>query len=223
MKLKNPKKSSHRLGINFGNQPHTVSLLNIHNLSCQRGYNQLFDNLSFQARAGDILRITGTNGSGKTSLLKILAGVNTAEQGEVVWDQHPVKSDGYQQEVFYLGHQAALSGELSSLENLEYLSALSKTTEQHQLIQALNDIGLKGYADEYCANLSAGQKRRVILACLFVSKAKIWLLDEPFTALDPLGVEIVESRITQHCANGGLCLFTTHQDSALLNQRMIAL
>ncbi|SMN17192.1 ABC transporter involved in cytochrome c biogenesis, ATPase component CcmA [uncultured Candidatus Thioglobus sp.] len=195
----------------------------IHNLSCQRGYNQLFSNLFFQVNVGEVLRITGTNGSGKTSLLKILAGVSVREHGEISWNQHSVKSEKYQQEVFYLGHQAALSGELSSLENLEFLSALNKSTDQQQLIQALGDIGLKGYEDEYCANLSAGQKRRVILAGLFVSKAKIWLLDEPFTALDPTGVKIVESRIEKHCNNGGLCLFTTHQDSALANQRVLAL
>ena len=126
-------------------------------------------------------------------------------------------------QIFYLGHHAALSGELNSLENLEFLSALNKSTDQHKLIQALNDIGLKGYEEEYCANLSAGQKRRVILAGLFVSTAKIWLLDEPFTALGPAGVKIVESRIEQHCQNGGLCVFTTHQDSALSNQRVLAL
>ncbi|CAC9536082.1 ABC transporter involved in cytochrome c biogenesis, ATPase component CcmA [uncultured Gammaproteobacteria bacterium] len=200
-----------------------MSSLVINDLSCQRGYNQLFSNLSFQVNVGEVLHITGTNGSGKTSLLKILAGVSAREHGEISWNQHSVKSEEYRQEVFYLGHQAALSGELSSLENLEFLSALNKSTDQQQLIQALGDIGLKGYKDEYCANLSAGQKRRVILAGLFVSKAKIWLLDEPFTALDPTGVKIVESRIEKHCNNGGLCLFTTHQDSALANQRVLAL
>ncbi len=200
-----------------------MSSLVINNLSCQRGYNQLFNDLSFRVDSGDILRITGTNGSGKTSLLKILAGINSQEQGNIILDQHSIKTDEYQQEIFYLGHQAALSGELTSLENLEFLSALNKSTSQQDLIQALNDIGLKGYEDEHCANLSAGQKRRVILAGLFVSKAKVWLLDEPFTALDPKGVKIVESKIAQHCGNGGLCLFTTHQDSALANQRVISL
>ena len=200
-----------------------MSSLVINNLECQRGYSQLFQNLSFQVSAQEVLRITGTNGSGKTSLLKILAGVNIQEQGDIKLDQHLVKSDEYQQEVFYLGHQAALSAELSSLENLEFLSALNQPVAREVLIQALEDIGLKGYTDEACANLSAGQKRRVILASLFISKAKVWLLDEPFTALDPKGVKIVESRIAQHCANGGMCLFTTHQDSALPNQRTIAL
>jgi len=200
-----------------------MSSLVVNNLECQRGYSQIFNNLSFQVNAKEVLRITGTNGSGKTSLLKILAGINIQEQGDVNLDEHPVKSDKYQQEVLYLGHQAVLSTELTSLENLEFLNALNHPIKQSLLIQALDDVGLKGYADETCANLSAGQKRRVILASLFVSKAKVWLLDEPFTALDPKGVEIVENAISNHCANGGLCLFTTHQDSVLPNQRVISL
>ncbi len=198
-------------------------MLKITELSCQRGYNQLFSGLSFNVNAGDILRITGTNGSGKTSLLKILAGLNTQEQGSISLNKNKVKSEQYQEEVFYLGHLSALSSELSSIENLKFLTSLSKTTNSQTLSQALNDVGLKGYEDEYCAKLSAGQKRRVILAGLFVSDAKLWLLDEPFTALDPKGVEIVEQRIKKHSEQGGICIFTTHQDSVLENQRVLAL
>ncbi|MBW5290244.1 MAG: ABC transporter involved in cytochrome c biogenesis, ATPase component CcmA [Candidatus Ruthia sp. Asou_11_S2] len=198
-------------------------MLKIDNLSCQKGYNLLFNHLSFEVNSGDILRITGTNGSGKTSLLKILAGLDAQEQGDVFLDNHAVKSEVYQEEIFYLGHLSALSGELSALENLEFLTGLNKSTNQVQLIKALRSIGLKGYEDEYCAKLSAGQKRRVILAGLFISNAKVWLLDEPFTALDPDGVAIIESSINKHCVQGGLCLFTTHQSSALLNQKMLAL
>ncbi len=198
-------------------------MLKITNLDCQRGYNQLFSKLNFCVNAGDILRITGTNGSGKTSLLKILAGLNAAEQGDILFEQHPVNSAEYQKEIIYLGHLGALSSELSSIENLEYLINLNQSIDRATLVQALENIGLKGYENEYCAKLSAGQKRRVILASLFVSKAKIWLLDEPFTALDPTGVEIVEKEITRHCEQGGMCIFTTHQDSALPNQKVLAL
>ena len=197
--------------------------LNVNNLSCQRGYNQLFSELSFEVNSGDVLRITGTNGSGKTSLLKILAGLNAAEEGKITLDNHPVKSDEYQSEVFYLGHLSALSAELSSIENLEFLTGLNQSIDQQRLIEALNKVGLEGYENEHCGKLSAGQKRRVILAGLFVSNVKIWLLDEPFTALDPQGIKIVEECISKHCAQGGLCLFTTHQDSALLDQKVLAL
>ena len=205
------------------NRANTVSSLNVNNLNCQRGYNQLFSDLSFEVHSGDVLRITGTNGSGKTSLLKILAGLNAPEEGDIKLDNHSVKSDKYQSEVFYLGHLSALSAELTSIENLEFLTGLNKSIDQHLLVEALEQVGLKGYEDEHCAKLSAGQKRRVILAGLFVSNAKIWLLDEPFTALDPHGVKIVEERISKHCAQGGLCLFTTHQDSALPDQKVLAL
>ncbi|WP_190600148.1 cytochrome c biogenesis heme-transporting ATPase CcmA [Candidatus Vesicomyidisocius sp. SY067_SCS001] len=198
-------------------------MLKVDNLSCQKGYNLLFSNLSFKVNSGDILRITGTNGSGKTSLLKILAGLDVQEQGNVFLDNHKLKSEAYQKEIFYLGHLSALSQELSTLENLEFLTELNKSTKQIQLTKALKSIGLKGYENEYCDKLSAGQKRRVILAGLFISNAKIWLLDEPFTALDTEGVTIIESRITKHCKQGGLCLFTTHQNSNLLNQKVLEL
>ncbi len=198
-------------------------MLKVDNLSCQKGYNLLFSNLSFKVNSGDILRITGTNGSGKTSLLKILAGLDVQEQGNVFLDNHKLKSEAYQQEIFYLGHLSTLSEKLSTLENLEFLTKLNKSTKQIQLTKALSRIGLKGYENEYCNKLSAGQKRRVILAGLFISDAKIWLLDEPFTALDANGVTIIESRITKHCKQGGLCLFTTHQNSDILNQKVLAL
>jgi heme exporter protein A len=173
--------------------------------------------------SGDILRITGINGSGKTSLLKILAGLNVQEKGAIHWDDYPVKSEEYQSAVFYLGHLSALSTELSCLENLKYLSALNQSTDEQKLISALNQVALQGYEYEYCGKLSVGQKRRVILAGLFISNAKVWLLDEPFATLDPQGVEIIEQRISEHCKQGGLCLFTTHQESALKNQKILAI
>ena len=200
-----------------------MSSLIIKNLSCQRGYNQLFKNLSFQVNSGDILRITGTNGSGKTSLLKILAGLSTQESGDIYLDNFYVRSQAYQNQIFYLGHLSALSAELTSIENLEFLTQLQGDVNQQQLFQALEKVGLKGYEEELCAKLSAGQKRRVILAGLMLSQASIWLLDEPFTALDPQGVKIVEAWIQQHCQQGGICLFTTHQDSTLEDQKVLAL
>lgn len=200
-----------------------MSVLIIKNLSCEKGYNLLFDNLSLVVNSGDILHITGANGSGKTSLLKILAGLNAPKQGSVYLDENPVKSELYQQNTIYLGHLNALALELSCLENLEYLTALTQAVDEAALINALNHLGLGGYENEYCVKLSAGQKRRVILATLFVSNAKVWLLDEPFTALDPQGVKIVEQCIEKHCQQGGICLLTTHQDLTLNNHKVLAL
>lgn len=201
-----------------------MSSLKLNNLSCQRGYNLLFSDISLTLNSGDILRITGTNGSGKTSLLKILAGLNAQEQGTIHLDNHVVKSEAYQNAVFYLGHLSALSGELTCLENLKFLTALNQSiTAEQSLVSAFEKVGLSGYENEICAKLSAGQKRRIALAGLALSKAKIWLLDEPFTALDPQGVKMVETYIEQHCKQNGMCLFTTHQDSALKNQKILVL
>ncbi|WXT99701.1 MAG: Cytochrome c biogenesis ATP-binding export protein CcmA [Catillopecten margaritatus gill symbiont] len=201
-----------------------MSSLKLTNLSCQRGYNLLFSDVSLTINSGDILRITGTNGSGKTSLLKILAGLNVQEQGTIFLDDNAIKSEAYRCAVFYLGHLPALSNELTCLENLNFLTALNQqSVTEKALISALEKVGLSGYENEICTKLSAGQKRRVALAGLALSQAKVWLLDEPFTALDPQGVRMVEAHIEQHCQQGGMCLFTTHQDSALKNQRMFAL
>lgn len=198
--------------------------LKLNNLSCQRGYNLLFNDISLTLNSSDILRITGINGSGKTSLLKILAGINAQEQGSVHLGNHAVKSEAYQSAVFYLGHLSPLSSALTCLENLRFLTSLNQSiTEEQLLINALEKVGLSGYENEVCAKLSAGQKRRVVLAGLVLSKAKVWLLDEPFTALDSQGIKIVETHIKQHCKQGGMCLFTTHQDSALKEQKILAL
>jgi len=200
-----------------------MSRLIVNNLSCQRGYNELFDNLSFELSPGEILRISGANGSGKTSLLKILAGISSGESGNVTFNNNPAGSIAYQSDIFYLGHLPALSPELHCKENLDYLTQLNGNNTGQLVDDALANVGLKNYEYEYAANLSAGQKRRVVLATLFVTKAKIWLLDEPFTALDADGIKSLENQITKHCENGGLCILTTHQDSKLPNLRTLAL
>ena len=197
-------------------------MLKVKDLSCQKGYNLLFKNLSLQIKSGDILRITGTNGSGKTSLLKILAGISPQESGTITLNESSPKSAKYRENVLYLGHLAALSTSMSTLENCQFLTNLSQS-DTPNLIQALAAIGLKGYEHELCSKLSAGQKRRVILASLLVSKAKLWLLDEPFTALDPAGVQIIEKAISDHSQRGGMCVFTTHQPANLPQQQTLSL
>jgi len=200
-----------------------MSRLIVNDLSCQRGYNELFDNLSFELSAGEVLRISGANGSGKTSLLKILAGISSGESGNITFNNNPAGSIAYQSDIFYLGHLPALSPELHCKENLDYLTQLNGNNTGRLVDDALANVGLKNYEYEYAANLSAGQKRRVVLAALFVTQAKIWLLDEPFTALDADGIKSLENQITKHCENGGLCILTTHQDSKLPNLRTLAL
>ena len=184
-----------------------MSKLLVNNLSCQRGYNLLFENLSFELNSGEVLRISGQNGSGKTSLLKIIAGLSTPELGSIEFDQSKLNSEKYQLETLYLGHYEALSSELIA----------------PNFHNALKKVGLKNYEHELAGNLSAGQKRRIALSLLFISQSKVWLLDEPFTALDSDGVKIIENQIEKHCASGGLCILTTHQDCNIKNLKEISL
>ena len=200
-----------------------MSKLSVNNLSCQRGYNLLFENLSFELNSGEVLRISGQNGSGKTSLLKIIAGLNTSELGSIVFDQNKSNSETYQIETLYLGHYAALSSELSCIENLEYLTNLNTEILSPNFHDALKEVGLENYEHESAGNLSAGQKRRVALSLLFISQSRVWLLDEPFTALDSDGIKIIENQIEKHCANGGLCILTTHQDCNIKSLKEISL
>jgi len=200
-----------------------MSKLSVNNLSCQRGYNLLFKNLSFELNSGEVLRITGQNGSGKTSLLKIIAGLNSPELGSILFDQSKSNSERYQLETLFLGHYAALSLELSCIENLEYLTNLSTENIAPNFHNALYKVGLKNYEHELARNLSAGQKRKIALSLLFITHSKVWLLDEPFTALDSNGIKIIESQIEKHCEKGGLCILTTHQDCNIKNLREISL
>ena len=200
-----------------------MSKLSVNNLSCQRGYNLLFENLSFELNSGEVLRISGQNGSGKTSLLKIIAGLNSPELGSLEFDQNKSNSETYQIETLYLGHYAALSSELSCIENLEYLTNLNTEILSPNFHDTLKEVGLENYEHESAGNLSAGQKRRVALSLLFISQSKVWLLDEPFTALDSDGIKIIENQIKKHCANGGLCILTTHQDCNIKNLKEISL
>ena len=200
-----------------------MSKLIVSDLTCQRGYNELFSNLSFELNSGEILKISGANGSGKTSLLKIIAGLNSAESGRLSINNNKVGSYEYQSDIFYLGHLPALSPELHCKENLDYLTQLNNSSSNQSLDEALKNIGLKNFENEYAANLSAGQKRRVVLSALFITQAKVWLLDEPFTALDSDGINVIEAQITRHCNNNGICVLTTHQECNLPGLRILTL
>ena len=200
-----------------------MSKLIVSDLSCQRGYNELFSNLSFELNSGEILKISGANGSGKTSLLKILAGLNSAESGRLSINNNKVGSYNYQSDIFYLGHLPALSPELHSKENLDYLTQLNSRGSDYVLGEALTNVGLNNFEYEYAANLSAGQKRRVVLSALYITQSNVWLLDEPFTALDADGINVIEAQITKHCDDGGICILTTHQQCNLPRLRTLTL
>jgi len=200
-----------------------MSKLKINNLSCQRGYNLLFKNLSFELNSGEVLKISGPNGSGKTSLMKILAGLNSFETGSIEYDNIKINSEKYNLDFLYLGHLAALSPELSCLENLKYTAHLGNNNLNLDFSDALTKVGLEKFENELVGKLSAGQKNRIALSLLFITQSKVWLLDEPFSALDSQAIKIIESRIEEHCNSGGLCILTTHQDCNIENIKEISL
>ncbi len=195
-------------------------MLDVANVSCQKGFNILFSQLSFYLKAGEIGRVSGANGRGKTSLLKILAGISSFE-GNIAFAQAPIGTDEYKEQILYIGHQSLVNPQLSVLENLIFLHSLvdsgehATPTSRTTYTKALNKVGLAGYINERTHTLSAGQKRRIILAILFITNTKLWLLDEPFTALDVDMVVLLEQRIREFCHGGGVCVFTTHQATTL--------
>jgi heme exporter protein A len=200
-----------------------MSKLIVNNLSCQRGYKLLFENLSFELNSGEVLKVSGPNGSGKTSLMKILAGLSSFETGSIDYDETKINSERYNLDFLYLGHLAALSPELSCLENLKYTMRLGNDNLDLDFSDALKKVGLEKFENELVGKLSAGQKKRIALSLLFITQSKVWLLDEPFSALDSKAIKIIETRVEDHCNSGGICVLTTHQECNIKNMKEISL
>lgn len=200
-----------------------MSKLIVNNLSCQRGYKLLFENLSFELNSGEVLKVSGPNGSGKTSLMKILAGLSSFETGSIDYDDTKINSERYNLDFLYLGHLAALSPELSCLENLKYTMRLGNDNLDLDFSDALKKVGLEKFENELVGRLSAGQKKRIALSLLFITQSKVWLLDEPFSALDSKAIKIIETRVEDHCNSGGICILTTHQECNIKNMKEISL
>jgi len=176
------------------------------NLFCERDAKVLFDGLCFHARGGEIWQVVGPNGAGKTTLLRIIAGLFQFYEGELTWSR-AAKNTG--SPLLYLGHRAGLREELTAAENLHWLAALHDQA-QEMIPQALEAVGLAGYDTVAVADMSAGQKRRVALARLWLPGKQVWILDEPFTALDVDGVALVEQRLRHFSQQGGLVIYTSH-------------
>ena len=191
----------------------TPSGLSTLNLACSRGYRDLFDGLCLHVQSGEILRVEGRNGSGKTSLLRILAGLAQPVSGDVLWNGckiHDPQTE-YFQHLLYIGHKPGIKYELSAIENLCLSRALFGSRRENGIEEALYQIGLYGFEDMPAAMLSAGQKRRVALAQLFLTQAKLWILDEPYTSLDVAAVALLEEQFRLHVQSGGMLIMTSHQ------------
>ncbi|MCO5365133.1 cytochrome c biogenesis heme-transporting ATPase CcmA [Pseudomonas alliivorans] len=187
-------------------------LLHATALTCERDGRLLFENLDLTLQAGDMLQVCGPNGSGKTSLLRLLCGLMQPTEGQVMLSG--VALDRQRPELasllLWIGHAPGLKELLTPLENLSWLYALQGSGEPADFDQALKTVGLSGFEDVPCHTLSAGQQRRVALARLYLPGPPIWILDEPFTALDQQGISQLEASLAEHCERGGAVVLTTH-------------
>ncbi len=189
-------------------------MLEVSNLACSRGDHRLFSGLSFSLHPGQIMQVQGENGSGKTSLLRTLCGFMMPDEGDIVWNGGNIREleEEYYADMLYLGHLNAIKDELSALENLRISTGLAGAQlDEKDAIIALRRLGLKGRERLPTKVLSQGQRRRVALARLLVSDAKIWVLDEPLAALDVAAVALIQEVIAEHLARQGMVIFTTHQ------------
>ena len=187
-------------------------MLEADNLECVRGERRLFAGINFRLEAGELLYLQGRNGAGKTSLLRMLIGLLPPEAGEIRWQGQGLGSDEFRADLCYLGHLNAIKEELTPLENLLAAARLAgEMLSEDDALDALEQVGLAGREDLACRYLSQGQKRRVALARLVKERRLLWVLDEPFVALDVAAVDWLAGLIGAHLQRGGLAVMTTHQ------------
>lgn len=187
-------------------------------LVCTRGDSTLFTSLSFQVEQGSVLRIAGPNGSGKTSLLRLLCGLGQPDDGEIRWRGTSICAcrENYQSEMIYVGHANALKEDLLVEENLRFALQLNgERPTDDAIYQALEGTGLAHLVGMPVRALSAGQRRRIALIRLVVSRARLWILDEPFVALDHFAMAALAKCLETHVERGGSVVYTSHEDVTL--------
>ena len=208
----------------FSNSSELV--LQARGLGCVRGERQLFSNLDLRLVSGKCLHVRGENGVGKTSLLRLLTGLSKPESGEVFWGEQSIATDplAYHRELLFLGHRDALKEDLSALENLLMYAALDNVMlSDEKVLSALWRFGLRGRENLPVNCLSAGQKRRVLMARMLTRQASLWILDEPFNALDIHAVHELQNLIAEHLERGGLVVLTSHQEVSIPNLQVLDL
>jgi len=190
-------------------------MLEVQNVGCVRGDRRLFDKINFSLTPGTVLHLTGPNGSGKTSLLRIICGLMAPEEGEIRWQGANIRSlaEEYFAAIIYIGHSIAVKEELTSLENLRISSGLAGIdVTRKEAYSVLGKMGLTGRENLAARLLSEGQRRRSALARLLTCRAPLWVLDEVLTSLDKAAVVLMKSLIEEHLSKGGLAVIATHQE-----------
>jgi heme exporter protein A len=193
-------------------------MLEVKALACQRGGRRLFSDLTFVVHAGELIHVQGVNGSGKTSLLRILTGLSSPDAGQVLWRGSDIRvtHDEFVPSLLYLGHHPAVKDDLTVSENLQVSARLAGLAPNKQVIEsALEIVGLGNRRTLPARVLSQGQRRRLALARLWLDTRPLWILDEPFTALDVHATSLLERRFEQHLSEGGMIVLTTHQRPAV--------
>ncbi|HAG40072.1 MULTISPECIES: cytochrome c biogenesis heme-transporting ATPase CcmA [unclassified Pseudoalteromonas] len=189
-------------------------MLHIKSVTCIKQERCLFADLNFSLNSGQIMQLAGPNGAGKTSLLRIVAGFSVPDEGAIFYNQQAITKhyEEYATDLLFIGHKTGVNVQLSALENARHWLHINGYTNEPDLYPILAKLGLVGLEDVPVRMLSAGQQRRVALVRLWLSDAKLWVLDEPFTALDKNGVAFLQQRFSEHLKSGGAILLTTHQD-----------
>jgi len=193
-------------------------MLQVNHLSCVRQQKEIFTDISFELAASDILLIQGENGSGKSSLLRLIAGLATPEHGDICWRGQTIQTTSYRSELHYLGHLNGIKLGLTVLENLQLAARLADTSLE-KIKTCLDDLQLSNDQHTLTRYLSAGQKRRVALAKLFLIPKLFWILDEPFTSLDDKTQKYFLSQLDSHLKNGGMSIISSHHALQLANDR----
>jgi heme exporter protein A len=192
------------------------------NLHLWRGERHVLRGVGFDLSGGEVLQITGPNGAGKTSLLRTLCGFMFPEEGRVLWNGNDVREDmsAFHGDLAYLGHEPPLKADLTGRENLRYWVGVRRRIIAADLDDALNRVQARAFADRHVRTLSAGQRRRVALAGLWLLGADLWLLDEPTTNLDTAGQNLVGQLIEEHLSRGGLVIAAVHHTLAVSKERL---
>lgn len=187
------------------------TLLEVQQLASQRAGRTLFADLNFTLHAGEVLHIEGENGAGKSTLLRSLVNLVELQAGRITFfPEQPELAQDWRQNTLFMGHKAAVKAELTALENVALQARLTGLTAIDAW-QLLETVGLLGLEDLPAGQLSAGQQRRIALTRLWYSTAQLWILDEPFTALDTRGIDLLQQRFAEHTAQGGAIVMTSHQ------------